>query len=49
MNLASTMNSNHNDDIADDDPPLVDFGRRNPLEVDVSLRNLANRSDFLTA
>jgi flagellar brake protein len=49
MNLASTMNSNHNNDVSDDDAPIVDFGRRNPLEVGVSLRNLANRGDFLTA
>lgn len=26
-----------------------DFGRRNPLEIGVQLRNLANRGDFLTA
>src|SRR5260370_36159506 len=25
-----------------------DFGRRNPLEIGVQLRNLANRGDFLT-
>jgi flagellar brake protein len=50
MNLASTMNTNHKHDVADDDDALVvDFGRRNPLEIGVSLRNLANRGDFLTA
>jgi flagellar brake protein len=27
---------------------VTDFGRRNPLEVGVQLRNLANRGDFLT-
>ncbi|GLU33978.1 flagellar brake protein [Trinickia caryophylli] len=26
----------------------LDFGRRNPLEIGVQLRNLANRGDFLT-
>src|ERR1700753_1288826 len=50
MTLASTMNSNQEHDLADDDiAPIVDFGRRNPLEIGVSLRNLANRGDFLTA
>jgi flagellar brake protein len=44
------MNSNHRHDVDDDDSaPIVDFGRRNPLEIGVSLRNLANRGDFLTA
>ncbi|WP_244814904.1 flagellar brake protein [Caballeronia sp. Lep1P3] len=43
------MNTNHKHDFADDDAPNVDFGRRNPLEIGVSLRNLANRGDFLTA
>lgn len=52
MNTASTMHTNqtHDHEVADDrsaDP--VDFGRRNPLEIGVSLRNLANRGDFLTA
>jgi flagellar brake protein len=50
MNLASTMNTNHTHDVEDDDiAPIVDFGRRNPLEIGVSLRNLGNRGDFLTA
>jgi c-di-GMP-binding flagellar brake protein YcgR len=50
MNTASTMNINHMQDFADDDiAPIVDFGRRNPLEIGVSLRNLAHRGDFLTA
>jgi len=50
MNTASTMNTNHKHDFADDDcDHEVDFGRRNPLEIGVSLRNLANRGDFLTA
>ncbi len=41
----------HDQDVADDTRPdaPVDFGRRNPLEIGVSLRNLANRGDFLTA
>jgi flagellar brake protein len=44
------MNTNQKHDVADDDiAPIVDFGRRNPLEIGVSLRNLANRGDFLTA
>jgi c-di-GMP-binding flagellar brake protein YcgR len=29
--------------------PGNDFGRRNPLEIGVQLRNLVNRGDFLTA
>ena len=44
------MNTNHMHDVADEDmAPIVDFGRRNPLEIGVALRNLANRGDFLTA
>lgn len=44
------MNNNqtHDYNVADQDDP-VDFGRRTPLEVGVSLRNLVNRGDFLTA
>jgi len=50
MNTASTMNTNQKHDVADEDmAPIVDFGRRNPLEIGVALRNLANRGDFLTA
>ncbi|CAL8472614.1 Flagellar brake protein YcgR 1 [Caballeronia sp. S22] len=50
MNTASTMNTYLKHDVADDDiAPNVDFGRRNPLEIGVALRNLANRGDFLTA
>jgi c-di-GMP-binding flagellar brake protein YcgR len=30
------------------DEGVPDFGRRNPLEIGVQLRNLANRGDFLT-
>jgi len=44
------MNTNYMHDVADEDiAPNVDFGRRNPLEIGVALRNLANRGDFLTA
>jgi len=31
------------------DESANDFGRRNPLEIGVQLRNLVNRGDFLTA
>ena len=52
-NTARTMNNHqtHDQDVADDTRPAapVDFGRSNPLEIGVSLRNLANRGDFLTA
>jgi flagellar brake protein len=49
-NTASLMNMNQSNgpDIADDESDLPDFGRRNPLEIGVSLRNLVNRADFLT-
>ncbi|SAK93973.1 YcgR protein superfamily protein [Caballeronia glebae] len=44
------MNTYQKHDVADEDiAPIVDFGRRNPLEIGVALRNLANRGDFLTA
>jgi flagellar brake protein len=44
------MNTYHKHDVADEeDAPIVDFGRRNPLEIGVALRNLVNRGDFLTA
>jgi c-di-GMP-binding flagellar brake protein YcgR len=44
------MNTNQTHDVADEpNAPPVDFGRRNPLEIGVSLRNLAQRGDFLTA
>ncbi|OTP72567.1 Inner membrane protein [Caballeronia sordidicola] len=42
------MNESNGSDIADDESDHPDFGRRNPLEIGVSLRNLVNRSDFLT-
>lgn len=44
-----TMNQSNVTDIADDESEHPDFGRRNPLEIGVSLRNLVNRRDFLTA
>jgi flagellar brake protein len=43
----NTVHSNHLDQAGDEDEN-PDFGRRNPLEVGVQLRNLANRGDFLT-
>jgi c-di-GMP-binding flagellar brake protein YcgR len=42
------MNESNGSDIADDESDHPDFGRRNPLEIGVSLRNLVNRADFLT-
>jgi c-di-GMP-binding flagellar brake protein YcgR len=42
------MNESNGSDIADDESDYPDFGRRNPLEIGVSLRNLVNRGDFLT-
>jgi c-di-GMP-binding flagellar brake protein YcgR len=42
------MNESNGSDIADDESDHPDFGRRNPLEIGVSLRNLVNRGDFLT-
>jgi c-di-GMP-binding flagellar brake protein YcgR len=41
-----TNQSNAQTEEAED--PGHDFGRRNPLEIGVQLRNLANRGDFLT-
>jgi flagellar brake protein len=41
----NTVQSNQQEDV---DGEGHDFGRRNPLEVGVQLRNLANRGDFLT-
>ena len=42
------MNPPNDSGIPDDESDLPDFGRRNPLEIGVSLRNLVNRADFLT-
>lgn len=42
------MTQSNDMDIADDESDHPDFGRRNPLEIGVSLRNLVNRGDFLT-
>lgn len=41
----NTVESNHTEPDGDDGR---DYGRRNPLEVGVQLRNLLNRGDFLT-
>jgi len=45
------MNKNecNGHDVADDESEHPDYGRRNPLEIGVSLRNLANRGDLLNA
>lgn len=47
-----TMDTNQSNDSISDAPDAggaeLDFGRRNPLEIGVQLRNLANRGDFLT-
>jgi c-di-GMP-binding flagellar brake protein YcgR len=45
------MNKNESNchDITDDDTDQHDYGRRNPLEIGVSLRNLVNRGDLLNA
>jgi flagellar brake protein len=42
------MDTNQSNDATEDADPTVHFGRRNPLEIGVRLRNLANRGDFLT-
>ncbi|RKP44388.1 flagellar brake protein [Trinickia fusca] len=43
------MDTNQSNGPTEDTAALnSDFGRRNPLEVGVQLRNLANRGDFLT-
>ena len=43
----NTVQSNQQGQVGDENE-IPDFGRRNPLEVGVQLRNLANRGDFLT-
>jgi flagellar brake protein len=43
------METNQSNDKADESADSIpDFGRRNPLEIGVQLRNLVNRGDFLT-
>jgi len=43
------MDTNQSTDSTEEDAEsALDFGRRNPLEIGVQLRNLANRGDFLT-
>jgi flagellar brake protein len=43
------MDSNQsNEPTGESAEPTLDFARRNPLEIGVQLRNLANRGDFLT-
>src|ERR1700741_3243057 len=45
--IGKAMNTTQlNDD--DRETEGLDFGRRNPLEIGVQLRNLLNRGDFLT-
>jgi flagellar brake protein len=43
----NTVHSNQQEESGSEDD-IPDFGRRNPLEVGVQLRNLVNRGDFLT-
>ncbi|WP_414443336.1 flagellar brake protein [Burkholderia sp. 22PA0106] len=42
------MNTEAQTATSEDDDSLPDYGRRNPLEIGVQLRNLLNRGDFLT-
>jgi c-di-GMP-binding flagellar brake protein YcgR len=42
------MDTNQSTDRTEDAEAGNNFGRRNPLEIGVQLRNLANRGDFLT-
>jgi c-di-GMP-binding flagellar brake protein YcgR len=42
------MDTNQSNAQTEDAEAGNDFGRRNPLEIGVQLRNLANRGDFLT-
>ncbi|WP_246796184.1 flagellar brake protein [Burkholderia perseverans] len=42
------MNNEALTEASGDDDSLPDYGRRNPLEIGVQLRNLVNRGDFLT-
>ncbi len=43
-----TNQANGDNSQAEDADGGNDFGRRNPLEIGVQLRNLVNRGDFLT-
>lgn len=50
--MDTTQSTGQNEAISPPELPLEhedhDFGRRNPLEIGVQLRNLVNRGDFLT-
>jgi c-di-GMP-binding flagellar brake protein YcgR len=48
MNQSNGQNDTHGQAHASHDEGANDFGRRNPLEIGVQLRNLVNRGDFLT-
>lgn len=49
MNQSNGQTATHGQPPAPhDDSDAPDFGRRNPLEIGVQLRNLVNRGDFLT-
>ncbi|WP_345812178.1 flagellar regulator YcgR PilZN domain-containing protein [Paraburkholderia sp. PREW-6R] len=49
MNQSNGQISAHGQPPAPQEDIENDFGRRNPLEIGVQLRNLVNRGDFLTA
>jgi c-di-GMP-binding flagellar brake protein YcgR len=48
MNQSNGQTDTHGQPHAPQDESVPDFGRRNPLEIGVQLRNLVNRGDFLT-
>jgi c-di-GMP-binding flagellar brake protein YcgR len=48
MNQSNGHTDTHGQPHAPQDESAPDFGRRNPLEIGVQLRNLVNRGDFLT-
>ena len=48
MNQSNGQTATYGEPHATQDDSAPDFGRRNPLEIGVQLRNLVNRGDFLT-
>lgn len=48
MNQSNGQTDTYGQPHATQDDSAPDFGRRNPLEIGVQLRNLVNRGDFLT-
>ncbi|MFT4063135.1 flagellar brake protein [Paraburkholderia sp.] len=48
MNQSNGQTDTHGPSHVADHESVPDFGRRNPLEIGVQLRNLVNRGDFLT-